>query len=148
MEWLAALLLLVAVPALAQEDVDEAVPDMITIGGFLMFYDARGPLSFPSMTPRDLPRGAIVGPEVEGRACAYGVAVPITLNGPTISGAAGNGGYEAALSQIRERHPTIAGVFDVRVDDHTTSVLGFFRRLCTEIVARSFTVRVSRPASP
>jgi hypothetical protein len=139
---LLALLFAFAAPVFAQEDANEARPDLITVGGFLVFYDARGPLSFPAMTARDLPAAAVVGPEVEGRACEYGVSIPITLSfrGPSISGAGGNGGYEAALEDIRERHPAIAGVFDVRVDDHTTSILGFLRRLCTEVVARSFIV--------
>jgi hypothetical protein len=143
---LLALLLAFAAPALAQEDVSEASPDLIAVGGFVIFYDARGPLSFPAMTARDLPRAAVIGSEVEGRACEYGVSIPVTLSfrGPSISGAGGNGGYEAALDDIRERHPAIAGVFDVRVDDHTTSILGFLRRLCTEVVARSFTL-TARP---
>jgi len=135
------LVLLLAGRAFAQsEDGYEAFPDLIGTGGFILFYDSRGPLSFVSMTRRELPAGASVLDDVEGRACQYGVSIPISLDirGPSVSGAYGRGGYEDALRAIREEHPDLTGVFDLRVDDRTTSVLGFFRRSCTEVVARGF----------
>lgn len=136
----AVVLALFAAAAAAQEGETEATPGLIGVGGFILFYGARGPLSFATLTPRDLPQGAVVGAEVEGAACEYAVSVPISLSlrGPSVSAAAGDGGYEKALRQIREAHPEIDGVFDVRVDQRTTSVLGVWRRLCTEITAASF----------
>lgn len=132
-------LLLLPLTAHAQQTY-EASPDLISIGGYVMFYDARGPLSFLPMTRRDLPRGARIGGEVHGHACSYGISIPIALsvNAIRVSGAYGMAGYEDALKKIHQAHPKLDGVFDVRVDDHTISVLGIFRRACTEVVARGF----------
>jgi hypothetical protein len=136
---LALLLLLPAATARAQQTY-EASPDLIGVGGYVVFYDARGPLSFLPMTRRDLPRGVTIGGEVHGQACSYGLSIPVTLsaNAIRVSGAYGMAGYEDALAQIQRANPHLAGVFDVRVDDHTTSVLGIFRRACTEVAARGF----------
>lgn len=134
-------LLLLALPATARaQQTYEASPDLIGIGGYVVFYDARGPLSFLPMTRRDLPHDAIIGGEVQGQACSYGISIPVTLsvNAIRVSGAYGMAGYEDALRRIQAAHPHLAGVFNVRVDDHTISVLGIFRRACTEVVARGF----------
>ena len=138
------LLALLLVPAAARaQQTYEASPDLIGIGGYVVFYDARGPLSFLPMTRRDLPHDAVIGDEVAGQACSYGVSIPVTLsvNAIRVSGAYGMAGYEDALAKIQQAHPHLAGVFDVRVDDHTISVLGIFRRACTQVVARGFRFR-------
>jgi hypothetical protein len=138
--WLVLIGLLGVAPAGARAQTYEASPDLIGVGGYVLFYDARGPLSFLAMTPRELPPGATVAGEVRGHACAYGLSVPIalSLDAIRVSGAYGMAGYEDALDGIRRDHPDLAGVFDVRVDDHTISLLGIFRRACTEVVARGF----------
>lgn len=121
-------------------DSEDARPGLIGVGGFILYYDSSGPLAIVSPTRHELPPGAVVLGDVTGRACQYGVSLPITLSlrGPSIAGAAGRGGFAQAMDAIREEHPDLAGVFDVRVDLHTTSFAGFFRRLCTEVVARGF----------
>jgi hypothetical protein len=39
----------------------------------------------------------------------------------------------------------MAGFFDVIVDKHTRQVLGFFKRVCTEVTARGYTVPDKTP---
>jgi hypothetical protein len=138
-----------AASAAAQQEGSAAIPDLIGPGGFVVYYDARGPLSFLPMTPRELPPGASILGEVSGEVCEYGISVPLTLSyqGPAASAAYGRGGYEDALRSIRQEHPELTGVFDVRVDHRVTSVLGILRRLCTELVARGFRVADGAPAS-
>lgn len=130
-------------PAEAREGHSyEASPGLLRMGGLLLFYNVRAPLSFVAMTPGGLPEGSALVGEVSGRSCQHGLAVPITasLRPTTLSGVGGDGGYEKALAALRKAHPGLAGIYDVKVDLHTISVLGFYRRVCTEILARGFGV--------
>jgi len=133
---------LLAVPARAQEDGTSASPSLIRPGGMTVFYNSEGPMSFVTPTPKDLPPGARDAGEVKGRTCQHGVSIPLgsPLNRSTqsLSAAAGRGGYEKALKQLRERHPGLRGIYDVKIDEHTISILGFYRRVCAEITARGF----------
>jgi hypothetical protein len=128
------------VPSHAQYDSYEANPGLISIGGWVVFFASEGPLSYATLTARDLPRDAVRMGPVRGRACQYGLSTPIIgLNQvPRLSGAVGEGGFEKALQQIREQHPDLRGVYDVKVDDHVTTVLTVFHRQCTEVTARGF----------
>lgn len=136
------LLLALAAPACAQRESDEfeGTPAVLRMGGLLIYHDTKAPMSFAAMTPKDLPPGAILTGEVRGRACQHGLAVPLsaTFRATTISGAKGDGGYEKALQVLAKAHPELSGVFDVKVDLHTRSILGFYRRLCTEVSALGF----------
>lgn len=113
-------------------------------GSLILFYDSQGPLSFVAMSPRELPADAVLMGEVYARTCQYGLGIPIipptspTSSGTSISGVKGNGSYQKTLLRLKARYPELRGIFDVRVDDHTTSILAIFRRLCTEITARGF----------
>lgn len=122
----------------------EANPGLLRMGGLLLFYNIRAPLSFVTMTPGGLPEGSALAGEVSGRSCQHGLAIPVTasLRPTTLSGAGGDGGYEKALAALRKAHPGLAGIYDVKVDLHTISVLGFYRRVCTEILARGFKIGV------
>src|SRR5262245_5355272 len=93
-------------------------PDLIGSGGFVVYYDARGPLSVLPMTPRKLPPGASILGEIKGEVCQYGISVPLGIpyEAPSISAAYGRGGYEDVLRSIQKEHPELTGVFDVRVD--------------------------------
>lgn len=124
--------------ALGGEEAWRANPGLIPKDGFVLFFGVQGPLSYAALTPKDLPAGAEPAGEVRGRGCQHGLALPLGLRGPRLSGAAGRGGFERALSSIRERHPGLRGVYDVKVDDHIVSVLGLYRRICTEVLARGF----------
>jgi hypothetical protein len=106
----------------------------------VVFYASEGPLSFETFTPGELPPGARDAGEVRGRTCQYGVAIPITasIRPTTVSGAAGNGGYKKTVAVMLKARPELAGIYDVKVDIHTLSILGFYRRTCTEILARGF----------
>ena len=130
---------LAASPLWAQEGY-QADPQLIPVGGFILFYNSRGPLSFASADLRERPQGTSQIGEVRGRSCQYGLSIPIsaTFRGPSVSGAAGNGGYEQALKEIRRAHSELAGIYDVKVDIQTVSILGVFRRDCTEVTARGF----------
>lgn len=132
-------LLLAALPACAQEG-SEARPALVPAGGLLLFYNSQGPLSFVTMTLRDLPPGAVLAGEVKSRGCQHGLSIPIAANirATSLSGAAGDGGYFKALRALKKERPELAGIYDVKVDLHLVSILGIYRRLCTEILARGF----------
>jgi hypothetical protein len=135
------LLLLLALWAGAEpSDENEGSAAMLRMGGFMLYYDNKGARSFVAMTPRDVPATAARLGVVRGRACQTGIAVPLGLSprSSTLSAAAGDGGYEKALLKIKQRHPEATGIYDVKVDLHLRSVLGFFRRLCTEVTALGF----------
>jgi hypothetical protein len=128
-----------AASAVAQE-AHEADPGVLAPGGYVIFLDATAPLSYATLTPRDVPRDAVRVGRVTGRGCQVGVAVPVTgsVSGTRVSGGGGVGGFERAVRDIRERHPGLRGIFDVMVDVHALNVLTFFRRLCTEVTALGF----------
>lgn len=135
------LLLALAAPARAQNE-GAARFGLIRPGGILLFFDSVGPMSYVAMTPKDLPADAVPAGEVFGKGCQHGFSIPLgsPLNRSTqsLSAAAGRGGYEKALKQLRESHPGLRGIYDVKVDEHVLSILGFYRRVCAEITARGF----------
>ncbi|MBI5240406.1 MAG: hypothetical protein HY926_08025 [Elusimicrobia bacterium] len=140
MTWALLAVLLAAPPARAQEDGTSARPGLIKPGGLTLFYNSEGPLSFATPTPGDLPPGAKDAGEVRGRTCQHGLSIPVTasIRPTTVSGAAGNGGYQKTLAAMLKDRPDLAGIYDVKVDIQTLSILGFYRRVCTEILARGF----------
>jgi hypothetical protein len=140
--WLTLAALLTALGAAAQEGGSEARPVLIQPGGLPMFYVSEGPLSFVTPTPGELPRGARDLGEVKGRSCQHGLSIPLaaSIRATTVSGAIGNGGYRKVLAAMRKQRPELAGIYDVKVDVQILSILGFYRRTCTEVAARGFTV--------
>ena len=48
-------LLAAAGRAAGEGDEDDAIPGLQPPTGLVLFYDSAGPLSFPSMTPKDVP---------------------------------------------------------------------------------------------
>lgn len=126
--------------ARGENDEDTAVPGLIPAGSLMLFYDSSGPLSFVTMTPKDKPAGAKELGTVFGSSCQRGLSVPISadVRGTSISGAYGNGSFAKAIAQIRKEHPDVAGIYDVRTDSHVFSILGIYRKLCTEVTARAF----------
>ncbi len=141
----AALAAALAVPchAVGEGDEDDAIPGLISPSGMMMFYDSSGPMSFPSMTPKDIPDDARKIKEVKGRACQRGLAVPIAANfsATNISAYLGNGSYARALAEIKKNNPDITGIYDVRTDVEDFAILGFYRSLCTIVTARAFVLR-------
>ncbi len=139
MWWLAAALL-AASSVRAQEEGTMARPGLISPGGLVVFYASEGPLSFQTLTPGELPAGARDAGEVRGRSCQHGLSIPVTasIRPTTVSGAAGNGGYNKTFVGILKVRPDLAGIYDVKVDVQTFSILGFYRRICTEILARGY----------
>ncbi|MBI3547566.1 MAG: hypothetical protein HY078_00800 [Elusimicrobia bacterium] len=138
---LAALLLLATLGAAnAQEDGSGAAPGLMNPGGLVLFYNDVAPLSFVTMTPKDLPPGVVLGGDVKGRSCQHGLAVPIAANfrATSLSAAAGDGSQRKALEGIKAENPDVAGLFDIRIDDHTFIILGIYKRSCVEITARAF----------
>ena len=108
----------------------------------MVFYDSEGPLSYQTMTPQEIPKDSIPVGEVMGESCQHGLSIPIIFS-PTdrfsISGAKGNGGFKKALRNIREKHPDVVGLYDVKVDIHQRSILTIYSRECTMVVAQGFT---------
>ena len=139
--WAILACLLIDRTALAAESY-QASPSLITPGGLNIFYNVQGPLSYESLSHRELPSFAVDAGPVSGQSCQYALAVP--LGSPTsgssssVSGAVGNGGSEKAIASIRRAHPEIRGVYDVIADIHFISVLGIFSKHCTEISARGY----------
>ena len=134
-------LLAAASGAVGEGDEDDADPGLQSPDGmFVLFYQSAGPLSFPSMTPKDVPEGVRKIREVKGRACQRGLSVPIAanFNATKISAYIGNGSYAKAIAQIKSEHPEVAGLYDVRTDVEVFSILGIYSSLCTEVAARAF----------
>lgn len=133
-------LILLSGPAAAQEDSSRASPRLIRPEGILLFYNARGPLSFVAMTPGQLPKGAVPIGEVRGRSCSHGLSVPLSasIRPTSLSAVAGDGGYYKILESMQRKRPELAGIYDVKVDLHIVSILGIYRKQCTEILARGF----------
>ncbi|MGB0909704.1 MAG: hypothetical protein ACPGYT_05030 [Nitrospirales bacterium] len=126
----------------------EARPGLIYVGTFVVFYDSEGPLSFQTMTPQEIPHDAVAVGEVIGDSCQHGLSLPIFLSGSdrfSISGAKGDGSYKKALLNIQEKHPMLAGLYDVKVDIHQWSILTYSQE-CTVVVAQGFTH--SQPHNP
>ena len=149
----AALAAALAAPCAAsgEGDEDTALPGMIPSGGLMLYYDSTGPMSFPSMTPKDVPADARPLGKVSGRSCQRGLSIPLTLDprGTSISGAKGDGGYRKALEQIKKEHPDAAGLYDVISDYEVFSILGVYRSMCTVVTARAFALPApAAPASP
>lgn len=138
--------------AVGEGDEDDAVPGLMPAGGLVLFYDSGGPMSFPSMTPKDVPADVVKIKEVKGRACQRGVSVPIAaeFNATSISAYAGNGTYAKAVAQIKQQHPEIVGIYDVRTDVEVFSILGgLYKSLCTKVSARAFArAGTSLPVAP
>ncbi|MGC1956003.1 MAG: hypothetical protein WA970_26215 [Gammaproteobacteria bacterium] len=94
----------------------------------LEYTDVRVPRAYRSATPRDMQSHA---PDrtVTGRGCQYGLSLPIRGSSSLtrVSGGAGHGGFQQALSDIRARHSQLRGIYDLKVDHHLFSVLMVFR---------------------
>ena len=137
---LAALLALgAAAPVRGQEEGAGAeLPGIIPMGGMIVFANVSAPLSLVTMPAK--PKGAVDVGEVHASRCQHGVSIPLTasLRASSLSGAAGDGGYEKAVAELKTRRPELAGLYDVRVDEHLFSILGIYRRLCVEITARGY----------
>ncbi len=141
----AALLVALAAPAAAmgEGDGDDAVPSLIPAGGIMLFYQSQGPLSFVTMTPKDRPAGARELGTVKGVSCQHGLAIPIAaqFRATNITGGYGDGSFVKAIEQIKKEQPDMMGLYDVRSDLRIFSILGIYRKLCTEVTARAFAAR-------
>ena len=126
--------------AAGENDGDTAVPGLIPAGSLMLFYDSSGPLSFVTMTPKDKPPGAPELGTVVGVSCQRGLSIPLSadVRGTSITGAYGNGSFAKAVAQIRKDKPEAVGIYDVRTDMRVFSILGIYRKLCTEVTARAF----------
>ena len=121
----------------------EAAPGFIAIGGYVVFFNSKGPLSFNTLTPGEIPRDALDLGEVRCQSCQQGLSIPIAApslssKGTSISAARGDGGYRKAILNLQKEKPELRGIYDVKIDFHRISILGIYRRLCTEVTARGF----------
>jgi hypothetical protein len=131
---------LVAPQAASGQSGYEASSGVIRPGGFVLFLNASGPLSYAVLTPGEVPNDARRFGLVRGRGCQFALSTPmINLFGiPRLSVGSGGGGFDKALQNIRERIPDLRGIYDVKIDVHIVGVLTVFQRLCTEITAQGF----------
>lgn len=127
----------------AGAQTQNASPGILTVGGFYLFYNETAPLSFVPSVASELPKNRVELGEVSGSSCQHGVSIPtsLSLHATDISAAAGNGGYFKAIQNIRLAHPGMAGIYDVRADQRSLSILGVYRRLCIDVVARAFALK-------
>ena len=119
----------------------EANPGLIFVGFLIVFYDSEGPLSFQTMTPKDVPDDAVLLGKVFGESCQHGLTIPIFFSFPSrvsVSAAKGNGSYKKAILDIKQKHPDLDGLYDVMVDIHRRSILTIYSRSCTIVTARGF----------
>ncbi len=140
MNILALAALLAASGLWAQEQGTEAEFNILVPGGLLVFMVSEAPLSFMTLTPGELPAGAVDIGEVRGQACQQGFALPtsLSLTATSVAAAAGDGGYRKVLETIRKTKPELAGVYDVKVDVHNLGIFIFYHRDCIEIIGRGF----------
>lgn len=128
--------------ALAERASYEPRMGLIRVGGFIVFFNSQGPLSFQTLDPSEIPKDAVDAGTVRCDSCQHGVSIPVPgLGGgrsTNVSGAGGNGGFDKALANLKKSRPELRGIYDVKVDVHQVSVLGIYRRLCTEVTARGF----------
>jgi hypothetical protein len=131
--------LLLSAGSLCARETYQARPSLIPPGSLVLFYFSKGPLSSNPSTRKDLPPDAVLGEQVFGKTCQYGLSVPLSLSlrSSSLSGAIGDGGYRKTIEKMKKDHPELLGLFDVKVDLHITSILGFYRRLCTEVTGQS-----------
>ena len=134
--------ILVSPRVFAESASYEAQIGLIPIGGFVIFYNSQGPLSYDTLTPKEIPRDADDIGEVKCEICQQGVSIPILSSSgsrsTSISAARGDGGFGKALLSFRKEKPELRGIYDVKIDFHRISILGIYRRLCTEVTARGF----------
>lgn len=130
----------VSVLARGEGDENEAAPGLLPAGGIMLFYKSEGPLSFVSMTPKDRPADAKETGEVKGISCQHGLSIPTAaqFRATSVTGGYGDGSFAKAMEKIRAARPALRGVYDVRVDMRVFSILGVYRKLCTEVTARAF----------
>jgi hypothetical protein len=134
--------LLLAGPARAEIEEGSSFWGLIEPGGMVLFYDSVGPMSYVALSTRDIPAGARLAGEVRGRGCQHGFSIPLgsplNFSMRSLSVYAGRGGFERAFREMRERRPGLKGIYDAKLDWHTLSILGFYRRTCLEISALGF----------
>lgn len=137
-----AVLLAMALPALAQTHGSswESKPGMLRLSGLILFFGGQGPMSYQLPAAGSAPEGATLLGEVTGAACQHGLSVPLSLGlrATRVGAGRGLGGYEKALADLKSRHPEVKGIYDAKVDDRTFSLLGIYRKLCTEVTARGY----------
>src|ERR1051326_5913683 len=92
-----------------------ADPELLNVGGYVLFFNAQGPLSYGSET--QLPEDSTDLGEVQCHACQHGFSLPFSANlkeqSGSVSAALGRGGFIEALTNLRKQHPDIRGLYDV-----------------------------------
>jgi hypothetical protein len=145
----AALAVAAAATCAAQDDEGTALPTMQTTSWLTPFYDSTGPMSYVAMTPKDVPVGARLIPEVRSEYCQYGVSIPTSLSfqATDVNLVYGDGGFVKCVRKIMVANPGVTGIYDVRVDLRIFSILGIYKKTCTIITARAFALAAA-PITP
>jgi hypothetical protein len=115
-------------------------PALIQPGGLPVFFSSEGPMAYMSLTRSEIPKDATLMGEVSSRSCQFSLSIPLSASfRPTsVSGAVGNGTYAKILREMERDHPGLRGIYNVKVDLHTITILGIFGKLCTEITAEGY----------
>ncbi len=132
----------------ADQDWYKARSTLMTPGSyFVAFYQTKGALSYQPMDGKDLPPNVIDAGNFQDKSCQYGISIPLSIavNSTKISAHFGDGTYFKTLRKIQTKHPELAGLFDIKADLQTVSVLGLFAKECVIVAARGFMIGASRP---
>lgn len=140
-------------------EADDALPFVGEGGALMVYQDSAGPLSYASVTGRDVQQAAPLQ-RVKGRACQHAVRIPVIAPATAMSNlpaslavSVADGTYAEAVADARRGLPQDALLFDVRSDLNILMVLGIYERRCVLIdaaVARPVAVVAAKavPAEP
>ena len=119
---------------------------LLSLAPAVVFQGSAGPLSYHAATGRDGQR-LVPTARVRGSACQRGIQIPLlgiitAAGGETKQGAPGSlsvgwgdGTYQAAIDDLRQRMPREAILYDVRADLKQLSILTVYREQCVNIDA-------------
>lgn len=128
----------------AERQAYESKLGLINPGGFIVFFNSQGPLSYQTLTRGELPADIADLGEVECKSCQHGLSIPVPTSSSrstSVSGAQGDGSILKAMQSLKKTKPEAEGIYDVKVDMQRISVLGIYRRVCTLVNARAFSFK-------
>src|ERR1035438_3072561 len=89
-----------------EPEVYEANPELINVDGYIVFFNAQGPLSYHSSTNDEIPPGAMKMGTVHGESCQHALSLPLSADlkwrSAKIGGALGNGGYQQVFDKLKK----------------------------------------------
>lgn len=136
----------------------QADPQLMALAPAVVFQGSSGPLSYHHAVGRDGQR-LLPTARVAGRACQHGIQIPLLgilaaagaepKRGPgALSVGWGDGGYSAAIDDVRRKLPSGAVLYDVRADLNYQSYLTIYLKQCVVIDAGVLVPAPAQAGSP